>query len=68
MVSRGQDGLIVPHGGALVDLLVADAKKKADLVASCDGRVIHLSDRNACDVELLIVGCARAECVGAAQS
>ena len=60
--ARGPDGLIVPHGGgSLVDTLVGDAKKKADLVASCNGVELHLSDRNACDVELLTVGCVRVQ-------
>jgi len=59
-VARGADGLITPHGGKLVDLLVGDAKKQAELLAACQGRVIELSDRNACDVELLTVGCAPA--------
>jgi sulfate adenylyltransferase len=59
-IARGADGLIVPHGGALVDLMVTDPKRKAELYAECQGRKIELSDRNACDVELLTVGCARA--------
>ena len=35
--------------------LMADDSKKAGLVSSCD-RSLELSDRNACDVELLTVG------------
>ena len=50
----------MPHGGKLVDLLVTEPKQKAALYAECQGRKIELSDRNACDVELLTVGCARA--------
>ncbi len=50
----------MPHGGVLVDLMVTDPKRKAELYAECQGRKIELSDRNACDVELLTVGCARA--------
>ena len=45
-----------PHGGALVDLM-APPEQHAALKASCV-RSIELSDRNACDVELLTVGCA----------
>ena len=48
-------GLQVPHGGTLVDLMETDAAKHADLKASCN-RTIECSDRNACDVELLVVG------------
>eukprot|EP00232_Nephroselmis_pyriformis_P023811 CAMPEP_0182857086 /NCGR_PEP_ID=MMETSP0034_2-20130328/2841_1 /TAXON_ID=156128 /ORGANISM="Nephroselmis pyriformis, Strain CCMP717" /LENGTH=455 /DNA_ID=CAMNT_0024988283 /DNA_START=40 /DNA_END=1407 /DNA_ORIENTATION=+ len=50
------DGNIVPHGGKLVDLMVTDAAAKEKLIASCEGRTIECSDRNACDVELLCVG------------
>jgi hypothetical protein len=59
-ITRGADGLIAPHGGKLVDLMVTEPKQKAALYAECQGRKIELSDRNACDVELLTVGCARA--------
>lgn len=55
-MARGTDGLIKPHGGALVDLMVKDKKEAADLVKACGGRTIELSDRGACDVELLTVG------------
>jgi|TARA_B100000003_G_scaffold109007_1_gene97585 sulfate adenylyltransferase len=48
-------GLIEPHGGELVNLMVVDEKEKARAIASCD-RALELSDRNACDVELLSVG------------
>lgn len=50
------DGLIEPHGGKLVDRMVTDAAQKAALVAACGGKTVQLSDRGACDVELLIVG------------
>lgn len=40
--------------------MVTDPVEKAALFAACQGRVMELSDRNACDVELLTVGCARA--------
>lgn len=52
---RGADGLIEPHGGTVVNLM-ADAAKRDQLLASCEGRTIACSDRNACDVELLAVG------------
>ncbi|MEB3360803.1 MAG: sulfate adenylyltransferase [Synechococcaceae cyanobacterium] len=46
--------LIPPHGGSLVDLM-APAEQRSQLVASATRRV-ECSDRNACDVELLVVG------------
>ncbi|MFO0016791.1 MAG: sulfate adenylyltransferase [Synechococcaceae cyanobacterium] len=46
--------LIPPHGGSLVDLMVP-AEQRSSLAASADRRV-ECSDRNACDVELLVVG------------
>jgi sulfate adenylyltransferase len=47
-------GLISPHGGSLVDLRVADDQREA--VRAGVDRVVECSDRNACDVELLVVG------------
>lgn len=47
-------GLQVPHGGKLSDLMVADADKAA-VIASASS-TMEISDRNACDVELLSVG------------
>jgi hypothetical protein len=46
--------LQTPHGGELVDLM-APASEHAALVAACT-KSVELSDRNACDVELLTVG------------
>ena len=46
--------LIAPHGGALVDLMVADGQR--DAVRARADRKVECSDRNACDVELLVVG------------
>jgi sulfate adenylyltransferase len=48
------EGLIAPHGGSLVDLMVP-AEQREGVRAGID-RVVECSDRNACDVELLIVG------------
>jgi sulfate adenylyltransferase len=50
------DGKAAPHGGELVDLMVTDPAERSALLAACEGRTIELSDRNACDVELLMVG------------
>ena len=54
MTSTAPQALIAPHGGTLVDLrLPADQWDAA--IAGVDHRV-ECSDRNACDVELLMVG------------
>lgn len=47
-------GLIAPHGGVLVDLRVPAEQR--DAVKAGVDHVIECSDRNACDVELLMVG------------
>jgi sulfate adenylyltransferase len=47
-------GLIAPHGGSLVDLMVPEERRQA--VREAADRVVECSDRNACDVELLMVG------------
>ncbi|KAI3434657.1 hypothetical protein D9Q98_002721 [Chlorella vulgaris] len=47
-------GLIAPHGDKLVNLMLPADKKQA-AIDSCN-KTIELSDRNACDVELLTVG------------
>ncbi len=47
-------GLIAPHGGTLVDLMVPAADREA--VKARATRRLECSDRNACDVELLVVG------------
>jgi len=44
--------VIAPHGGELVNLMTSDA---AAALKKCT-KTIELSDRNACDVELLTVG------------
>ncbi|PNH02112.1 Sulfate adenylyltransferase [Tetrabaena socialis] len=56
VLNTTSDGLQVPHGvdAKLVNLM-APADQHAALVSSCNKR-IELSDRNACDVELLTVG------------
>ena len=47
-------GLIQPHGDSLVDLTVP-ADQREEVRTGVD-RVVECSDRNACDVELLVVG------------
>lgn len=44
-----------PHGGKLVDLYVDDAEKREALVKETDA-VLELSERQACDVSLLVNG------------
>ena len=46
--------LQAPHGGQLVDLMLPESQKQA-AINSCNA-TIDLSDRGACDVELLVVG------------
>ncbi|PSC72960.1 Sulfate adenylyltransferase isoform A [Micractinium conductrix] len=46
--------LIAPHGGKLVNLMLPEDKKAAAVASAT--KTIELSDRNACDVELLCVG------------
>jgi sulfate adenylyltransferase len=48
------DGLQTPHGGKLVNLMVPEAQRQA-VIDSCT-KTLECSDRNACDVELLVVG------------
>ena len=52
--SSSQTGIIAPYGGTLVDLMVAEAERAA--VKATVTTSIECSDRNACDVELLVVG------------
>ena len=53
-ITSTSEGLQVPHGEVLVDLMAANEEKKS-LIASTT-HSIELTDRQACDVELLIVG------------
>eukprot|EP00884_Botryococcus_braunii_P002951 jgi/Botrbrau1/12657/Bobra.67_1s0022.1 len=49
-----EKGLQAPHGGKLVDLMLPESQRAAE-IASCT-KELELSDRNACDTELLVVG------------
>ena len=53
-MSATATGLIAPHGGSLVDLMVPAVDREA--VKASATKVVECSDRNACDVELLVVG------------
>jgi len=53
-VSSAPNGVIAPYGGTLVDLMVPAAEQAA--VKASATKTLECSDRNACDVELLVVG------------
>lgn len=48
------EALQTPHGGKLVDLMVSNVDAA---IQSCT-KTVECNDRQACDVELLSVGCA----------
>ena len=52
--SAQRSGVIAPYGGTLVDLMVPAAER--DAVKASATKTLECSDRNACDVELLVVG------------
>ena len=52
--SAQSPGVIAPYGGKLVDLMVAPDQQEA--VKASANHVLECSDRNACDVELLVGG------------
>ena len=52
---KTRGGLTPAPGGVLVNTVVSDAAERQKLIASC-AETVELSDRNACDVELLTVG------------
>ena len=49
------NGLIPPYGGELKNLIIKDKNRKNDLISKSTYE-FECSERNACDVELLIVG------------
>ncbi|WP_413358280.1 sulfate adenylyltransferase [Prochlorococcus sp. MIT 1201] len=52
--SAQSPGVIAPYGGKLVDLMVAPDQQEA--VKASANHVLECSDRNACDLELLVGG------------
>ena len=52
--SAKRSGVIAPYGGTLVDLMVPSAEQPA--LKALATKTLECSDRNACDVELLVVG------------
>ena len=53
--TRNSQGLIPPHGGELKDLMIKDERVRDELISNVSME-IECSDRNACDVELLMIG------------
>ncbi len=49
------NGLIPPYGGELKNLIIKDKNQKNDLISKATYK-FECSERNACDVELLMVG------------
>merc|ERR1719238_1734907 len=54
-VNRNDEGLITPHGGELKDLIIKDDAAKQAAIDSCTTS-LQLSDRQMCDVELIMNG------------
>ena len=54
-IQRDKDGLITPHGGKLKELFIQDQNQREKLLSEITYEH-ECSERNACDVELLIVG------------
>ena len=48
------EGLIKPYGGKLINLMASS--QEADELKKSSLKTLHCSDRNACDIELLLVG------------
>ena len=52
--NRNSEGLIKPYGGELINLM-ASAEEAEELKKS-SFKKLNCSDRNACDIELLMIG------------
>ena len=52
---KDTSGLIPPYGGKLKNLIIKDKNLKKDLISKVTYE-FECSERNACDVELLMVG------------
>ena len=52
---KDSNGLIPPYGGKLIDLIIKNEELKSELISNTSYQ-IECSDRNAWDVELLMVG------------
>ena len=54
-LKRDSKGLITPYGGKLKNLIIEDEKFKKELISKVAYK-FKCSERNACDVELLMIG------------
>ena len=52
--NKTSEGLIKPYGGELINLMASS--QEADELKKSSLKTLHCSDRNACDIELLLVG------------
>ncbi|MBW3041289.1 sulfate adenylyltransferase [Prochlorococcus marinus] len=52
--NKNSEGLIKPYGGELINLMASDKEKNE--VKKSSFQVLSCSDRNACDIELLLIG------------
>jgi len=52
--NKNLEGLIKPYGGKLINLMASDQEAK-DLKKN-SFKILNCSDRNACDIELLLIG------------
>ncbi len=52
--SRNSEGLIKPYGGELINLMATD--QEAEDLKKGSFKTLNCSDRNACDIELLLIG------------
>ena len=55
VIKRDKKGLIPPFGGEIKDLIIKDENLKKELISNTTYEV-ECSERNACDVELLMIG------------
>ncbi len=53
-IKKNSEGLIQPYGGELINLMASD--KDADALKQESFKTLNCSDRNACDIELLLIG------------
>ena len=52
--NKNSEGLIKPYGGELINLM--SSNEEAEKLKKCSFKTLDCSDRNACDVELLLIG------------
>ena len=52
--NKNLEGLIKPYGGELINLMASDQEAKE--LKKNSFKTLNCSDRNACDIELLLIG------------